>query len=45
VAPEQGWTIDATLTALSEKAGLPADAWKEGASFSVFTGHAFEEHP
>ena len=45
VAPEQGWTIDETLTALSEKAGLPADGWKEGARFSVFTGQAFEEHP
>ena len=45
VAPEQGWTIDETLTALSEKAGLPPDGWKSGASFSVFTGQAFEEHP
>jgi AmmeMemoRadiSam system protein B/AmmeMemoRadiSam system protein A len=45
VAPEQGWTIEQTLTALSEKAGLPPDGWKEGASFSVFTGQAFEEHP
>jgi AmmeMemoRadiSam system protein B/AmmeMemoRadiSam system protein A len=45
VAPEHGWTLEQTLTALSEKAGLPSDAWKEGASFSVFTGQAFEEHP
>jgi AmmeMemoRadiSam system protein B/AmmeMemoRadiSam system protein A len=44
VAPEQGWTIEQTLEALSEKAGLPPDAWKEGAQFSVFTGQAFEEH-
>ncbi|HSD26340.1 MAG TPA: AmmeMemoRadiSam system protein B [Vicinamibacteria bacterium] len=44
VAPEQGWTLDQTLTALSEKAGLPPDGWKEGARFSVFTGQAFEEH-
>jgi AmmeMemoRadiSam system protein A len=43
VAPEQGWTIEQTLEALSEKAGLPPDAWKEGARFSVFTGQAFEE--
>jgi AmmeMemoRadiSam system protein B/AmmeMemoRadiSam system protein A len=45
VAPEQGWTLDETLTALSEKAGLPADGWQDGASFSVFTGQVFEEHP
>jgi len=45
VAPEQGWTLEQTLIALSEKAGLPADAWKEGASLSVFTGQVFEEHP
>jgi MEMO1 family protein len=44
VAPEQGWTLEQTLEALSEKAGLPADGWKEGARFSVFTGQAFEEH-
>ena len=44
VAPEQGWTIEQTLEALSEKAGLPSDGWKEGARFSVFTGQAFEEH-
>ncbi|HXK08408.1 MAG TPA: AmmeMemoRadiSam system protein B [Vicinamibacteria bacterium] len=43
VAPEQGWTIEQTLTALSEKAGLPPDGWKEGARFSVFTGQVFEE--
>ncbi len=44
VAPEQGWTLEQTLEALSEKAGLPPDGWKEGARFSVFTGQAFEEH-
>jgi len=44
VAPEQGWTLEQTLTALSEKAGLPPDGWKDGASFSVFTGQVFEEH-
>jgi hypothetical protein len=45
VAPEQGWTIEETLTALAEKAGLPPDGWRDGASFSVFTGQVFEEHP
>jgi AmmeMemoRadiSam system protein A len=44
VAPEQGWTLEQTLTALSEKAGLPPGGWKDGASFSVFTGQVFEEH-
>jgi AmmeMemoRadiSam system protein A len=44
VAPENGWTLEQTLTALSEKAGLPRDAWKDGARFAVFTGQAFEEH-
>jgi AmmeMemoRadiSam system protein B/AmmeMemoRadiSam system protein A len=44
VAPEQGWTLEQTLEALSEKAGLPPDGWKEGARFSVFTGQVFEEH-
>jgi hypothetical protein len=45
VAPEQGWTLEQTLTALAEKAGLPPDGWKEGATFTVFTGQVFEEHP
>lgn len=29
VAPEQGWTLEETLTHLALKAGLPADAWRE----------------
>jgi len=36
VAPEQGWNKEETLTHLSMKAGLDADAWKEGAAFQVF---------
>lgn len=28
VAPEQGWTLEETLTHLSIKAGLDPDAWK-----------------
>ena len=43
VAPEQGWTLEDTLTHLSQKAGLPPDAWKEGTSFSVFEAEVFEE--
>jgi AmmeMemoRadiSam system protein A len=45
VATEQGWSLEETLAALAEKAGLPPDGWKTGASFSVFTGQVFEEHP
>ena len=44
VAPEQGWNVEQTLEALSEKAGLPKDAWREGAQLSVFTGQVFPEH-
>ena len=37
VALEQGWTREETLSYLARKAGLPADAWRDGASFAVFT--------
>jgi len=43
VAPEQGWNIEQMLTHLSLKAGLPADAWKEGASFLTFQAVVFNE--
>lgn len=43
VAPEQGWDIDETLTHLSQKAGLSPDAWKRGASFTVFEAIVFHE--
>ncbi len=43
VAPEQGWNLDQTLTQLSLKAQLPADAWKQGASFLVFQADVFAE--
>lgn len=36
VALEQGWTREETLSYLSRKAGLPADAWKQDAQFQVF---------
>ncbi len=37
VAPEQGWTLEETLTHLSLKAGLRPDAWKNiDASFETF---------
>ena len=44
VAPEQGWGIEETLTHLSVKAGLPADAWKNGAEFQVFQAEVFGEN-
>jgi len=43
VAPEWGWDLTTTLTHLAQKAGLPADAWKEGARFEVFTADVFGE--
>ena len=35
--------IEETLAHLSRKAGLPSDAWREGASFQVFEGQVFNE--
>ncbi len=44
VAPEQGWDRDTMLSILcTEKAGLPADAWKKGAELWVFTAKVFSE--
>jgi MEMO1 family protein len=43
VAPEQGWTLEETLTQLSLKAGLAADAWKKDATFLVFQAEVFGE--
>ena len=37
VAVEQKWTKDETLSSLSQKAGLEADAWRQGARFKVFS--------
>jgi AmmeMemoRadiSam system protein A len=45
VAPEQGWSVEQTLEALCEKAGLPNGAWREGARLSVFTGQVIGERP
>jgi len=42
VATEQGWTLDETLSHLSRKAGLPEDAWKDGATFEVFTSQIYK---
>ncbi len=43
VAPEQGWDLPTTLSHLAMKAGLPADAWKQGADFTVFEAIVFNE--
>lgn len=43
VATEQGWNKDQFLSALSQKAGLPANGWKEGATFQVFESQKITE--
>ena len=43
VAPEQGWDLETTLSYLSQKAGLSADAWREGAKFETFQAEVFHE--
>jgi MEMO1 family protein len=43
VAGEQRWTLEETLTHLSLKAGLPSDAWKDGASFLTYQADVFSE--
>lgn len=43
VAVEQHWGLEEMLSNLSEKAGLAADAWKEGAKFLVFQAEVFGE--
>jgi AmmeMemoRadiSam system protein A len=41
VAVEQGWDREQTLAHLARKAGLPADGWREGAQYYVFTNHKY----
>lgn len=43
VATEQGWNLEQTLSALARKAGLPENAWKEGASYLTFQAEVFGE--
>ena len=43
VAPEQGWDLPTTLSYLAKKAGLPAEAWREGATFETFQAEVFHE--
>jgi AmmeMemoRadiSam system protein A len=41
VATEQGWDLPTTLTHLCRKAGLPGEAWREGAGLRVFEAEVF----
>ncbi len=41
VAVEQGWSREETLNHLAQKAGLPPDAWRQGATFEVFTSQTY----
>ncbi len=44
VAGEQGWDLPTTLRYLSEKAGLPADAWQHPTTtYQLFEGMEFAE--
>ena len=43
VAPEQGWDLPTTLSYLSQKAGLAADARRDGAKFETFQAEVFHE--
>ena len=43
VATETGWDVATFLSQLSRKAGLPADAWRRGATLEVFTAQVFGE--
>jgi len=43
VPVQEKWTLEETLVHLARKAGLPEDAWREGADFQVFEAQVFEE--
>ena len=43
VAPEQGWTVEQTLSHLSRKAGLGLDGWREGVRYRLFEALVFHE--
>ncbi|MGQ9660921.1 MAG: AmmeMemoRadiSam system protein A [Kiritimatiellia bacterium] len=43
VAVEQKWTKEETLTSLSRKAGMDGNAWRQGASFKVFSSVALSK--
>jgi len=43
VATEYGWDRDTFLAQVCRKAGLPYDAWKEGATIWIFSAQVFGE--
>ncbi|HTG80862.1 MAG TPA: AmmeMemoRadiSam system protein A [Geobacteraceae bacterium] len=43
VAVEYGWDREAFLNQTSMKAGMPADAWQEGADLYIFSADVFSE--
>ncbi len=43
VASEYGWDRIAFLEQTCQKAGLPKDAWKQGAEISIFSAEVFSE--
>lgn len=43
VAREYGWTWEQFLEATCRKAGLPGEAWKQGATLEAFTALVFSE--
>ena len=44
VAPEQGWTLEETLSHLARKAGLPPDAWRrDDCRLGAFTAQVLRE--
>ncbi len=43
VAVEQKWNVEQTLSSLSQKAGLSSGAWREGATFQVFSSVVLEK--
>ncbi len=44
VATERGWDRETFLEALCDKAGLPPDSWKQGATIHVFSATIFDKH-
>jgi AmmeMemoRadiSam system protein A len=45
VATAYGWTRERFLTETCRKAGLPPQAWKDGATIFRFSAHVFGENP
>ncbi|MGD8377151.1 MAG: AmmeMemoRadiSam system protein A [Acidobacteriota bacterium] len=43
VAASQGWDPETFLRAVCDKAGLPSDAWRQGAALYRFTAQVFSE--